>query len=623
MKFNYYLLLSLTFLTTPTFAQKSLSGFEKLTSTQLDLTSVSFDKDATAVILDENGYLDVNGGGHQLVTKRRIKILDEKAIDEGNIDLMYYAKNNIENIKNVKAQSINLVNGEYVSTPISDKDIFEVDVNQYYKAVRFAVPNVRLGTIIEYQYTLNSQQLYNIDAWQFQHEFPTLQSNFKLKINTNADFTNLSVGQQLTDKYKGRKNVDTWVLHNIPSYNGFQYVYNRKNVLESIRLQLSGYLSDTGFKSTIGKWNDLKKEVKESYSRLLNNVAVKNYAETIPNGQTEKETLDNVITKFKNDFKWNGFKGIYPSKTQKEILESRSSNLADMNILLNSILNAKGIKSELVLLSSRSNGKLITSFPYLDQFDYVVNSVQLNQGSLYVINAVEIPKNTYKFTPLNLFNDYGFMLDKGTDENFVAFNQFVSENEVEFKYTFKEGNIQEQRRDRFSGYFYDEDEKDSKDLVNRYVKSPIHIPSDEEGKEINFLEDKYFVNNVSKMPINGGGFIPLENPLAPFINSYTFTETNRKNKIEFNFPYYFKVLITVDLPEDYEVIKSEDFKKVIKTNDNLIYSQTYATAGNKLQILYEFYLGQAVYPAEDYKILKKHFESVQQEAAKQISLKKK
>ena len=215
------------------------------------------------------------------------------------------------------------------------------------------------------------------------------------------------------------------------------------------------------------------------------------------------------------------------------------------------------------------------------------------------------------------------MLDKGTDENFVAFNQFVSENEVEFRYTFKEGNIQEQRRDRFSGYFYDEDEKDSKDLVNRYVKSPIHIPSDEEGKEIKFLEDKYFVNNVSKMPINGGGFIPLENPLAPFINSYSFTETNRKNKIEFNFPYYFKVLITVDLPEDYEVIKSEDFKKVIKTNDNLIYSQTYATAGNKLQILYEFYLGQAVYPAEDYKILKKHFESVQQEAAKQISLKKK
>ena len=623
MKINYYLPLFVTLFTTLTFAQKSLSGFDKLTPYQLELSHVPFDKEATAVILDESGYLDIINGGYSLVTKRRIKILDEKAIDEGNIDLSFYADKNIENIKSVKAQSINLVNGEYVSTPITDKDIFEVDVNQYYKALRFAVPNVRVGTIIEYQYTLHSKQMYNIDGWQFQHEFPTLKSNFKLKINTNVDYTNLSVGKQLTEKYKNRKNVDTWELVNIPSYKGLRYVYNRKSILESIRLQLSGYLSETGYRSTIGKWKDLKKEMIEVYQKVLNNVAVKNYTETIPNGTTDKETLDNVINKFKNDFKWNNFKGIYASKSQKEILESRTANLADLNILLNSILKNKGFKAELILLSSRSNGKLITSFPYLDQFDYLVNSVQLPEGSLYVINAVDIPENTYKFTSLNLFNDYGFVLDKATDENFVSLVQHISENQVEFKYTIKNGKIKENRKDVFTGYFYDEDEKDSKDLVNRYIKAPIYVVNDEKGREIKFLDDKYFVSNVSEMATNESSFITLGNPLAHFINSYTFNETDRMNKLEFDFPYYFKVVVTVDIPDGYEVIMSDDFKNVIKTNENLIYSQNSATANNKLQILYEFYLGKAVYPIEDYGMLKKHFEAVQKEAAKQITLKKK
>ncbi|QTV05955.1 DUF3857 domain-containing protein [Faecalibacter bovis] len=623
MKINYFLLLPLLYFSTPIFAQKSLSGFDKLTANQLELKTVSFDQDASAVILDESGYLDVNGGGHQLTTRRRIKILNEKAITEGDIQLLFYAHNNIEDIKNVKAQSINLVNGEYVSTPITDKDIFEIDVNKYYKAIRFAIPNVRVGTIIEYQYTLNSKQLYNIDAWQFQHELPTLKSNFKLKINTNADFTNLSVGQQLTDKYKNRKNIDTWELTNIPSYNGLQYVYNRKNVLESIRLQLSGYLADTGYKSTIGKWKDLKKEVKEDYSRLSNNVAVKKYAETIPNGATEKETLDNVVKKFQNDFKWNEFKGIYTNKTQKEILDTRSSNLADLNVLFNSILTNKGIKADLILLSSRSNGKLVTTFPYLDQFDYVINSVKLKDGNSYVINAVDIPKNTFKFAPLSLFNDYGFVLDNGVEENFVTLNQFLSENHVEFKYTVKDGELIEQRKDLFSGYFYDDEVKDSKDLINRYINSPIHVVNDDKGNELKFLQDKYVVNHTAKMGLNSSNFITLENPLAQFINAYTFTETNRKNKIEFNFPYYFKILVTVDIPEGYEVIKSDDFKGVVKTNDNLVYSQNSAVATNKLQILYEFYLGQAVYPATDYEMLKNHFEAVQKEVAKQITLKKK
>ena len=629
MKLKYYLLLSIGLILTPSFAQKSLSGFEKITENQLQTSSVSFDKDASAVILYEEGYLDVTGAGHQLTVKRRIKILDEKAIDEANINLPYYSKEGYSSIKNVKAQSINLVNGTYVNSVLADKDIYDVDVNQYYKAVRFAIPNVKVGSIIEYQYTLSSKQLYNIDAWEFQHELPTLYSKFKLQIGINADYTNLSVGKQLVEKYKNRKNVDTWELVNIPSYNDIEYVYNPKSALESIRLQLAGYTvsnstygTDNGYKSVLRKWSDIKKELREEYSRLSNPVAVKNYAESIPTGKTEQETLDFIIQKFNNDFKWNNFKGIYPGKSQKDILDSKSGNIAELNILLNGIINAKGIKSDLVLVSSRSNGKVITSYPYLDQFDYLVNTITLSDGSNYLVNAVDLPKNTYKYAPLSLFNDYGFIIDKGQDEKFVQINQFLSENKVDFKYSFRDGKIQELRKDVFTGYFYD-DVKDSKQLINRFVHSPIPITDDEVGKEVRYQEDKYFVTNISKMPLNASNFYTLENPLAAFINSYTFNEVNRTNKIEFNFPYYFKINVVVDIPEGYEVIQSDNFKGLIKTNDDLIYAQNSSIVDNKLNILYEYYLGKAVFEAKDYSVLKKHFEEVQRLVAKQITLKSK
>src|SRR5690606_2614096 len=124
--------------------QKSLPNFKKLTPHQLELKEVSFEKDASAVILDEDGFLDLSDGGYQLTTKRRIKILDESAINEGNIRLIFYGKDKIQHIGSVRAQAINLVNGEYVSTPVQDKDIYTVDINSLYKAVQFAVPNVKV-----------------------------------------------------------------------------------------------------------------------------------------------------------------------------------------------------------------------------------------------------------------------------------------------------------------------------------------------------------------------------------------------------------------------------------------------------------------------------------------------
>lgn len=595
-------------------AQKSLSGFKKLTPEQLALTEVPFEKDATAVILYEEGFLDLAIGGHQLTTKRRIKILDEKAIEEGNIEIPFYANDDIEHIGSIKAQSINLVNGEYVSTPIDNKDIYTVDLNSLYKSVRFAIPNVKVGTIIEYQYILSSKPTYKIKAWDFQHEFPTLESTLKIKNTFSSGYGKLFVGKNLLTKYNNKIEGDSWTLNNISSSNQIKYVQNPKNQLESIHLQ----------SSNLRNWIDLKKDLKDIYFLTENPAAVKSFANAISNGSSEKETLDNVVKHFVNHFNWNKIYGIYASKSQKDIILDRIGNQAELNLLFRDVLKNKDINADVILLSSRQNGKLLTKYPFLQQFDNVVNKVILKDGSTYLINIVDVPKNDYKFAPLYLFNDYGFVLDQSKDENFVELNQFLSVHEADFKYTFKDGKIKETRKDLLTGYHFNEKIKDSKEMISRTVHSPINSIGDEKGNPLSFKDGKYAVTHQTEMNFSElGSFYTLQNPIKDLISSYTFEEEKRLYGIEFNFPYYYKVLVTSEIPEGYEALLSDNFNQTIRTSDHLIYSQTFAQKGNLLQVLYEFYLGKPNFPASDYRVLKEHFEKVQAELNKIITIKKK
>ncbi len=289
--------------------------------------------------------------------------------------------------------------------------------------------------------------------------------------------------------------------------------------------------------------------------------------------------------------------------------------------MLNHILKQKGLESNIILVSSRQNGKLLTNFPLLDQFDFMVNVVKFKNGENYVVNASDISEDDYRFAPLYLFNDYGFNLDS-KDSNFIEFNQFRSENDVRFKYSVKNGELIEQRIDSFDGYFFNKN-SDKKDLINTYITPPIYIVNDNDLKEPVYKDKKYTISHTNRKPFNQPDFIPIENPLKQFIDHYEFKEENRVDNIEFNFPFYHKVIVTIEVPAGYEVIQPQQFAELIKKSDLLIYNQTFGQKDNILQIGYEFYLGKAIFPSGDYSLLKSFFEQVQQAANKQFTLKRK
>lgn len=262
----------------------------------------------------------------------------------------------------------------------------------------------------------------------------------------------------------------------------------------------------------------------------------------------------------------------------------------------------------------------MTTFPYLRQFDYVVNLVRLKDQSTYVIDATAINGSQYKFAPLHLFNDYGYLLTS-SKQDFIQLNQFTSVYEAHFSYVLINNMIQQERKDAFNGYFFEPDNF-QKAISNSYLNQPIKLVFDElEKPEKSFDQDQYSIlqTGVNKQDQT---IITLINPLKHFIHSFEFKEAERTNPLEFNFPFSFLVHVDINIPDQYELIQPNDFEKVIKITDDLVYFQKFVASSNELKILYQLYLGKAVFDAKDYGQLKRAFEEINKNAQKEFILKR-
>ncbi len=605
-------------------AQTKDFKLEKVSEQEIKLNQVPFEKDADAVILSEEGKMELTPANYYLTVKRRIKILTEKGIDEANIQLSYYSKNKREAISGIKGSTINIVNGTEQISAIDEKEIFEVSINELYSAKKFTFPNVKVGSIIEYTYRKSSEHNFSIDAWNFQHELPTLSSKFRLNNQAYGTYSIISIGDALNTKYKGKSSATEWILTNIPSYKQLRYVYNPQDQSERIKIQADNYHTDGAKKTTVNAWKDLIQDINNQYDSYRNPSAVKDIAQNIPNGKDEIETLRNVIHYINTNVKWNRFYGIIPSRSNKTLLKEKSGSTADMNLLLHEILTAKGFETSLILFSSRHHGQILFSYPIVNQFNSVLTVVKLNKGTSNVIlDASKLNKEQIEFGPLDAFNYHGVVLKKG-EPSFVKLNQKLSYYESSMKYDFiNNGNLVLYRKDKLNGYFYDDD-VDEKNVLNRFVTESLDVRLDEESNEkITFDTDVYIKAYKAKLSNPNSAFYTFINPLREFLKHYTFEDKNRQRKIEFDYPYLFNIQVKSKIPEGYEVVIDEKYKAHHKIELGLEYYQEAKVKDGQLILAIQFLLPEGVYEAEKYNELKHFFEKIKIEAVKEILMKKK
>jgi len=622
-----YLLLITLFLSVTLLSQLNpKTKWGNLSTAEIDYKEVPFEKDAPAVILYEKGDMTIARLDNQNIIYKRIKILTEEGKKFANQEILYHDLYNFDEIRYVKAQSINIVDGKEVRTSVKNSEIYDTEVSGTLRSKRFAIPNVKVGTIIEFEYTHFSKNNYYFEPWRFQHEIPTLYSTFQINIQAAYEFMPICSGEKIVkyarenEKLRNHRNV--WTIQDVPSIDKIDYTYNKQDAAEKIFFQLKGYINiNRDHVTEMMSWTDLNKKILDYDDKNIDNAIVRKLSLNISPGLNEIDQIEKVLAYLRKNHSWNNYYSQTSSQSMENLDKNKRGNSADLNLLLNQLLKSKKIHAQLVLVSLRDNGRVKKVFPFSNQFNTYINLITLNSGETILVDALYPDDKDYKFIPLNNFNQWGLILSRGK-ETFVNMNPVLSEYHSLQNYTFKDGKFLLTQNDKRNGYF----KENIKDLLGiqpyNLQENSLDIFVNELRRDSRESDDNFEMERIISESVAPGSFMNIENPLRSVISQFQLKEQTRERALEFNFPFYYKTDVVIEIPDGFKVEIPQNFNVLNQTpTKDLVYFQSAEIKDGKLVMHIEFYLGKAVYD-QNYAQIKAFFDKTNLDVNKDLLLKK-
>ena len=199
--------------------------FGKVTDADLQMSTYEQDEEAPAVILGDRGELRFDNLGDRLGYRfsrhRRIKILSERGKDHADMYFPYYTRGASKDNISIKVQVIS-PDGEKVS--VDKENIFTEEVNKYWNRKKVAVPNVQIGSIIDYKIEMSSAGYFVLPQWYFQEDIPIRWSEYIVHIPEWYHYVRLVQGRNL-EKDKQNQNTHRFTFGSSGSVNALVTTY--------------------------------------------------------------------------------------------------------------------------------------------------------------------------------------------------------------------------------------------------------------------------------------------------------------------------------------------------------------------------------------------------------------
>lgn len=429
MKTPLLLIFAAILLYTPVFAEDFPYG----TFTVADMQMKSYEKDKTAhaVVLNEFGKTWISSqDGLPLIHEYhvKIKIFDSKAFDKGDVEVILHKSDNnrFEKIRDIEGITFySDANGGIQRSTLDPKKIISENRSQYRDAVKFAMPNLTDGCIIEYKYTIESP--YNLDFkdWVFQSDIPKIYSEYEASIPAYFEFKASLRGFYKLTKNEGTIDHNCFEVHgnrcdcskmvygiaDLPAFKEEEYMTAAKNFISGIYFELNQYVDlYVGTKHVKTQtWDDVDRTLKQhdNFGMQLRKTGLfKEQVKTITTGLTDDLSKAKAIyTYIKKTLKPNHYIGIFADNGLRKTLDTHTGNVADINMSLIAALNAAGIHTDAVLLSTREHGLINMLYPVVGDFNYLIAKVNIGDKS-YLLDATD-PILPFGMLPVDCINGKG------------------------------------------------------------------------------------------------------------------------------------------------------------------------------------------------------------------------
>lgn len=427
-----FLLAAVTQLT----AQKSQPGFGKVDKADLEMKDCDFDKGADAMVLIDYGnmYYDRGTVGYSTFKtvyerRTRIKILKEKGISQADIEINYYTHNNEERVFKFNANTYNLdAAGKVITTEIKKSSIYSKRIDGNYSKMIIAFPEVKVGSIIEYSYTIERES-YGLRNWYFQGRIPVRYSEYQLKIPQIFRF---AVQPSVVDPIEDKQEVvdesismdegvmetkslkSNYIMRNLPGVKNEPFMGSPLDYMQRLEFQMTQiYYSESHIVDLSVKWQDVIKNrlnMHEDFGLQLEKTVVtaKSFVEEARQIADLETRMKFMYNRIRKTMSWNGDEDyVYTDNGIIKTWETKTGNVADINLLLINLLNEAGVKTSPILFSTRDHGLVTPVYPSVNQFNTVMAYVQIKEKT-FVLDATDKVTNV-KLIPEKVVNTNGFI----------------------------------------------------------------------------------------------------------------------------------------------------------------------------------------------------------------------
>lgn len=656
-----------------------LFSFSKMHAQNFELGKVSIaelqekmhpkDTAAVAAILFEKGkntFEYSQGEGFLMITevKARIKIYKKEGYDWANKKVRYYlGSSSKESVSVSDAVTYNLVNGKIEKTKLKSDGEFDEVINRYWGQKKITMPNVKEGSVIEFEYTVRSHRIGSPRDWYFQTSIPVNYSEYKMNIpeyyiyNTNikgfitpkvtVEKTNRSIsyiyrektrpGEQIAtsssqEKLEFLETRTTYIAENMPALKDESFVNNIDNYTASViqELSMTKYPGEP-LKPYSTDWDAVVKTIYDydDFGSELNKTGYfEDDLKTVLAGLTTSEEKIEAILKYvKSTVKWNDYYGYSCNDGVKKAYKDKTGNVAEINLMLTAMLRYAGLTANPVLVSTRSNG--IALFPNRTAFNYVIAAVE-NGTTLVLLDATD-KFSTPNILPFRDLNWIGRLIRKdGTSDPVDLMPKETSNDVITMNYSVNDkgevlGKLRRQRTDHNAMIFRSE-VKDVKEDVyleklendNDKIEVKEYSRTNETDLKLPVIETMSFSGaNFSEII---GGKIYIKPTLSFTQEHNPFKQEIREYPIDYGFPFLDKYAVNIQIPTGYKVetlpataiLSMEDGLGSFKFLTNL--------SGDTIQISVVNQINTPIISAEYYSTLKEYYQKMIEKQNEKIVL---
>ena len=623
-----------------------------------DLTAGPFATDsAAAVVLFDYGvsHLEPNAGQQlQMIFEHqmRVKILKKSGFSWATFEVPLFGTN--DKISGVRGFTHNLVNGVVTTDKLNREGEFTDDLTRHIRVRKFTLPNVREGSVIEFAYTVVSEDDPSIRSWKFQHPVPVRWSEYRAAYPAFFDYKMLLQGyyplavreQAEHSSAMGRTTVPgwsyRWAMQNLPAFVEEPFITTANDYVARLNFELSG--TNTlghgagGISLTWEHFDQMLLESEDFGQQLARNGFLKDDVARLSVGTALplRERVAAVHALVRAAVKYNEQDGVYATESlRKTYLERHRGSAADVNLLLIAALRAAGIEAQPVLLSTRDHGHLDLAFPRIAKFNYVLAQVLLPDGQDLLLDATD-PVLPYDLLPLRCLGRTSRLVRKEPGQSrwleTAPTQRRGHFQQVQLTLT-PQGALRGTMHEEYSGYAAATVRTELATLGEAKYRSRFL------GMHSAWAVEKFAVGAVANLaqPLTldctfgqeaaagatpaGPFYLGLLEDFGPVQNP--FRQAIRLFPVDFGTAQDETLLLTLALPEGYELAETPKAAVVDLPDNGGRYRFAISSTGNTVQLSSRFSLRKPVYTAEEYTYLRDFYRLMLEKQAEKLVIRKK